>query len=581
MKLSTFTTYVKEGFSLDKHSLALARIVIGLTILSDVFNRAKTLVLDYTSDGIFPKDIWISQFSNPSNFTFHYWVDEIWWVQFLFILQGLIAVAFTLGYKTRWTTFALWLFYLSLNNRNWYINDSGDDSVRIFLMLFFFLPMGARYGIDAFLTRKRIAENSVYSWVNFIAFMQIGIIYFVSSLLKSHPSWNASFSAIADAMELDLFVSPLGLLLKDFPSVTKFLTFSVYGLELLGPILFWLTPFLGYRGQWLRLLLVFVFISFHLGLVLFMHLGPFPFFMMGIWCAFLPSVFWETILPRLKTPNRLAFQIFYDEECGFCKKTVCILKGFFLIPEAKMAPAQSQPEINELMLKHNSWVVITADNQKKIKFEAIVTFFGQSPLIGDFSKLLNIPIFFKVGTKIYEWVASHRQLMGKLTKPFQWKEEEKETQWHHLDKVFVIFFALAILQLNLKGKILRKTYRYLKLYKYSRTIGLYQNWGMFSPYVQVKNSWFVFRGIFSDRAEFDLLSMGPVNYDKPETLLSLNYANKHQRKFLNNLENDGLLQERVSSFYCEKYRDMKTFKMYLISDKPKKLIEHRYNKVCR
>ena len=50
-----------------------------------------------------------------------------------------------LGYKTRWAVFGAYLMTVSVHNRNWLVNNGGDDILRSILFLSIFLSWFAFY----------------------------------------------------------------------------------------------------------------------------------------------------------------------------------------------------------------------------------------------------------------------------------------------------------------------------------------------------------------------------------------------------------------------------------------------------
>jgi len=58
-------------FSIDKRSLGLGRILIGLVVIGDVLNRSLSLTEHYTDDGILPRKLMFENFFYPTWFTIH------------------------------------------------------------------------------------------------------------------------------------------------------------------------------------------------------------------------------------------------------------------------------------------------------------------------------------------------------------------------------------------------------------------------------------------------------------------------------------------------------------------------------
>lgn len=93
-----------------------------------------------------------------------------------------------------------------------------------------------------------------------------------------------------------------------------------------------------------------------------------------------------------------------------------MIKIFLILPFTPLLPAQSLDVVEEEMRRQNSWVVIDAEGHYHFKFEALVLVLSLSPLVGRVSQILRIDPLMKWGTKGYEWIASHRVLVGKITR---------------------------------------------------------------------------------------------------------------------------------------------------------------------
>jgi hypothetical protein len=178
-------------------------------------------------------------------------------------------------------------------------------------MLFWsmFVPLGARYSIDAVLAEPKPGglPKRIFSVGSMALALQLLVMYTVSALLKTGPTWHAQGNAIHLALHHHAFATPFGIWFRGLPApVLQYLTWSVFYLELIGPLLF----FLPVRNDWARTLQVFSFIGFHFGLFLTMELGHFVWVAMGAWLVLFPSWFWDkpvnSLLERLQLKERLS-----------------------------------------------------------------------------------------------------------------------------------------------------------------------------------------------------------------------------------------------------------------------------------
>ena len=79
-------------FGMDRRSLALFRIGLGVMLLSDLAKRALTLRLHYTGEGAFPREAALPL--QPDSRLFHLYLlsDQPWVQAALFVVAGLLAL---------------------------------------------------------------------------------------------------------------------------------------------------------------------------------------------------------------------------------------------------------------------------------------------------------------------------------------------------------------------------------------------------------------------------------------------------------------------------------------------------------
>lgn len=110
-------------------------------------------------------------------------------------------------------------------------------------------------------------------------------------------------------------------------------------------------------------------------------------------------------MTNFRTPG---ITVYYDGDCGFCKKTVLILKKFFLLPEATLLPAQSDTSVLADMQRHNSWVVVNHRSERFFEARAFAEVCRASPLLWPFAPLLAWPPVNRWLTRLYRMIARNR-----------------------------------------------------------------------------------------------------------------------------------------------------------------------------
>jgi hypothetical protein len=284
-------TALKKTFELDLRSLSLMRIFIGIVCMVDIIGRLCDLTAHYTDVGIFPRHYWLSEIMYAGNFSFHASNGTWFFMAFIFALHFLIAASFTIGHKTKWSTLLLFLFTASLHNRNWLLNNGGDDVLRVMLLVCTFLPLGEYFSWDA---KGKVIQTAtqIRWWSGFYYIFQLFCIYYFSAIIKNHPIWYKDFTATYYALQLDFFTRSSAKFLSDHFELLKWITAYTIYLEWLVPIFLMINfIFLKWQNHF-KAVTVFLFVTFHLGLIMMMELGTFPWFCIGFWLALLPSSFW-------------------------------------------------------------------------------------------------------------------------------------------------------------------------------------------------------------------------------------------------------------------------------------------------
>jgi len=99
----------------------------------------------------------------------------------------------------------------------------------------------------------------------------IASVYFFSALLKTSPEWRTEGTAIYYALSIDQIRLPFGTFLYQFPMLMKVLTFIVFYIELIAPILM-IVPFVPKK---VRIIGVALIAFIHLGFCMSLYVGLF------------------------------------------------------------------------------------------------------------------------------------------------------------------------------------------------------------------------------------------------------------------------------------------------------------------
>ena len=290
-------------FALDLRAIALARIAIGLLILADLLIRCQDISAFYLPDGITPVGAMPASPNTFKHLELYRHVETYWGVAGLMLLAASLAVSLTLGFYSRTSALLSWYLLASIQNRNLYVNDGGDLTLKIFLFIGLFLPLGARWSVDAWRNPHwKKLPNAYLSPATAAIVLQFCVLYFTAGVLKSDPVWRETGDALWLTLNLDQFSTGFARELLHHTTLLRALTFFVLAIEMTTPLLL-LCPIV---NHWTRSLNLILLIGLHLGIASCMHLGLFMPVCLGVLTFLWPTPwmdFVEKRLPRLFRPS--------------------------------------------------------------------------------------------------------------------------------------------------------------------------------------------------------------------------------------------------------------------------------------
>lgn len=517
-------------FGIDLRTLALFRIFLSTAIILDLFSRSRDLVAHYTDFGVLPRSVLVDLLSD-SSFSLHMANGSAAFQAVLFVMAGLIAFFLLFGWKTRLMTVLSWIFLISIQNRNVLVLSGEDNLILLLTFWSMFLPLGARYSIDAALDPQNDEKpNAFFSATTFAILIQGMSMYFFSAILKSDARWFPDGTAVYFALQLDYLVTPLALWFREFETLLSGLTYYVLALEFVGPILIFSPIF----HKQLRIVFMLAFITMHMGFYLFLEIGLFPLISITMNLLFMPGWVWEKLTIRMNRSMKPMI-IWYDGTCDFCLKICNILRVFLVLKQVKIKPAQNHSDMNELMETHNSWIVEKGDIHH-LKWSALTVLVSQSLLFWPLSRLMAFRFLQNFGDGTYNLVANNRPVLSRLTQKF-FPLKTIQTASGIMQTVIVLFFAGFVFLQNIStvpasGIQLPYEYRMVRQF-----LGLYQNWTMFAPYPELDSPWPVIPGELRDGTKVNVYN-GKIelpDFIKPEIVSSV-YSSSRWRKYIANME---------------------------------------------
>ena len=523
---------LRKMLGLDLRSLAVFRIGLALIVIADLISRAWGLNAHYTDSGVLPREALQKGLLHPWYWSLHLMSGESWFQAVLFGIAFLIALALLLGYRTRLAIIATWALNISLQNRNPALIFAGDDVLRAMLFWAMFLPIGCAYSVDSALnSATKPLPKRVVSGATFAFMIQLIFIYTWSAAYKTKSElWWPNGEAVYYSLHFDQYVTGFGQFLLDFPlPILKILTFAALIFEWVGPFMI-LIPF---QTVFFRCLAIISFILLHIGFELCFSIGLLSYLSVINWLALIPTEIWDQGQEIIKTKPRQGLTIYYDADCGFCKKVVYLLRTFLILPGTPLLMAQEHESIYTDMLDKNSWVVVDWTDNRHYKFEAIAYVVSLSPIVSFLAPILRWQPIMNVGTKFYETIASNRKIAGKFTKPLKFRPLEINPSIV-LNIVVIILLCLTTLW-NFKNFVdqtvyrrqpqqdwindahhflNRRTFQMINILGYVTRLD--QSWSIFAPAPPRDDGWHVIVGKLRDGTTVNLLDgTREIIWDKP------------------------------------------------------------------
>lgn len=166
-------------------TIGLFRIVFGTVVFLAVLGRYPYRELFYGENGIVSSASTARFFPNYP-FLFFRWAPESDpALNYFFIALMLATVSLIVGFKTRLSSVLVFLGLISLSNRNFFIDNAGDDLMRINCFFLMFSQAGKAFSVDRLLENKKgIKQTLVSPWAQRMLQLQVAYLYLNTALLK-------------------------------------------------------------------------------------------------------------------------------------------------------------------------------------------------------------------------------------------------------------------------------------------------------------------------------------------------------------------------------------------------------------
>ncbi|EQC47892.1 hypothetical protein [Bacteriovorax sp. Seq25_V] len=540
---------MKNLFEINLKSLALFRISLGLILFFDFLNRFSLVKPFYNDGGIATRSYIIDNV-------------EIGWKMSLLNLNGSPVFAYILltlgvitslliafGARTKLSSFIAWIILLSFQNRFPIINHGGDNLLRILLFFSIFMPTNYYFSLDRFFGKFDQIEDreSVNTPFTFLIFLQIFLMYGFTFVYKWDPAWLTRLDSLYYAMNLDIFTTILGEKLLGFPKLMSALSFFTLWVEGLGPLLL-LIP---WKKSAFRSVAFVLFWGLHLGILFTMHLGNFPWICLALWIPILPENFWR-LIKKVLTRNTETLTLYYDGECGFCRRFCILLKEVLFVSNLIIKPSTDDSSINEIINSQKSWLLIDSRGTQSTRFNVFAKLLDSS-IFFPLGVVYNLSPILAIGNYAYKHISKYRFLIGKTLTSFFQVDIKVKTNWP--GKTFATLLILLSFSWNLEGYLGSDKFDVKDPFtSIAFTLGLNQQWNMFAPKPMSNDAWYIIDGELQDGSRINPITLESISFEKPRYPQDT-MENSQWRKFYLNLsrESGKTYMRNFANYICREW----------------------------
>ncbi|HEV8339052.1 MAG TPA: DCC1-like thiol-disulfide oxidoreductase family protein [bacterium] len=329
------------------------------------------------------------------------------YVDMLYLAGLIIAVLFTVGCLTRLMTVLHWLMIWSIQTRNDFLGDGGDNIMRIVLLFFVLVNAGAVWSLDA--SRRpwrgeailRPILAVVHNFGILAIMLQLGFLYMSTGLYKVMGELWQNGTALYYILRVDEFSWPgVAEHLYRNPYLVVGATYGTVLFEVMfGPLLL---------NRWTRLFAVIpAGILFHLGIGTVMGLPTFAWSMLSLYPLLVTDGEYQAAGGWVR--RRLGLTVYYDGWCPACTRSVRWLNRLDLLSLVHYGSFRGLSSVDKRRAERR---ILSVDERGRVRegMDVMVQIAARSPLLW-LSVIPLLLIRLVAGQRAYDFVASRRLIL--------------------------------------------------------------------------------------------------------------------------------------------------------------------------
>jgi uncharacterized membrane protein YphA (DoxX/SURF4 family) len=268
-------------------SLVAFLSILGKFPVRDTFYGANAMISYETMSRHIPEPGWL----------YFRWMPEA--DPFLALYFGFTLICLfclLIGLQTRFFSILACALIISFSNRNMYIDNNGDNLLRISFFFLMFADSGAAYSFDRWWRKRKGIESAAFRlvspWPQRLLQLQLCYLYFETAWTKNGAGWNDGTALYYALNYLELRRFDFTFLFSNL-LVVKIASWSVLAVEYAGALLIWVRK--------IRYPIVFGLFCLHIGINLSLQFPVFQYVMMASLLNFIDPKHTEAMLGFLKS----------------------------------------------------------------------------------------------------------------------------------------------------------------------------------------------------------------------------------------------------------------------------------------
>jgi hypothetical protein len=570
--------FLRPGYwfgEIDSRPLSVFRIFFALLLLKDALYHIPLSYWFFSDDGLVPREVLWDGLARINRFSLMDTLPYAWEAALFFVLWAVILVLLAVGWRTRWMTILNFIFLLSVHERNIYILTGADTVLRVMAFWAMFIPLGQYYSLDAMQARWRrylhthdLADlrasappRTAFAFPIRMIQIQLAIVYFFTWALKLPGSAWVQGDALHYALQLQTLTLPTGDWLRDnlpLPLLRLGTWYSLLAEGLFVPLVFLplFQPFLRGVGLLLTGLM-------HLGIAVLMSIQDFSLVMWICYLVlFMPE--WITWLDQKLRLKGAPVTVPIPAR----RSPLWLLLAATRADEVRVYTELQEtgdPDDWALDRADGEWITGPAAWRAAAAHLPLSRLWGWTLRFRAVRRVLwNIAHLLIVRQPMPEPGVGERSRSEKSAKP-TWFTHAGNV-WYVLSRAglmaalgtlmfYLIWWNVATLTIDMNNTPLPGVRGVSQpAYGTIQMLGVWQHWGMFSPYPSTVDGWIIVVGQFENGEQFDLRTGFPPATDLPRIYFGPDNRWKKYEENINRDRPEALL-DAWGSYYCRRYNN--------------------------